>query len=230
MKNVYALSILAMVATLVISGCLEEQKGSPEMITCQGTSIKADCIVTTFTAENGPYVSQQQHQICMSEPIIEISADEPQGSVQYTLAGDVFYSSAPDVIFNKTFAKLLLTTMRLGDEGWSLFANSPETAKFFGKEYKVLKITGRGAIGGENFVHSADWAEIILYGNMRKKVVERITVKNILSGENITSYAYNWRIVKETGKRMPSKIDVLNTENGDIGAKTILQIHYLSFE
>jgi hypothetical protein len=55
-------------------------------------------------------------------------------------------------------------------------------------------------------------------------------VKNILSGENITSFAYNWQFIEETGKRMPTKIDVLNTENGDVDAQTILQIHYLSFK
>ncbi len=200
------------------------------MITCQGTSIKADCIVTIFTAENGPYVSQQTQQICMSEPIIEITADEPQGSVQYTLAGDVFSSSAPDVTFTQTLVKLLLTTIRLGDEGWTLVANSNETSKIFGTEYKVLKITGPQSPGEIISAENVPWAEITLYGNMQKKVVERVNVKNILSGENITSYAYNWRFVEKAGKRMPTKIDVLNTDNGDIGAKTILQIHYLSFK
>jgi hypothetical protein len=230
MKNVYALIILAIVTTLTISGCFEGQKGFRGMIDCQGKFINADCIVTTFTAENGPYVSQQYHQICMSEPIIEISADEPQGKVQYSLSGDVFSSSTPSVTFTPTLVKLLLTTMRLGDEGWSMLANSKQTAKLFGTKYKVLRITGPQRPDGIISADKVPWAEITLYGNMGKKVVERVSVKNISSGENLTSFAYNWRLMEETGKRLPSKIDVLNTENGDIGAPTILKIHYLSFK
>ena len=230
MKNIYALSILAVVATLTLSGCVDEQETLQEYITCQGTSLKADCIVTSFTTHKGPYISRKQQQICMSEPVIEISANEPQGKVQYSLAGDAFLSSAPDMTFTPTMAKLLLTTMQLAGQGWSLIENSTETAKMFGIEYKVLKITGPQGLPGIISSQNVPWAEITLYGNMQKKVVERVTVKNTLSGEELTSYAYNWRFVEEAKKKMPTKIDVLNTDNGTINAKKILQIHYLSFK
>jgi hypothetical protein len=230
MKNICVLSVIAAVTTLMLSGCIDEQKVSLENFECLSGSIKAECIATSFNAAKGPYISEQHHQFCISEPIIDISSNEPQGNSQYRLTGSDFFSSSPDLTFSQTLVKLLLTTMQVSRQGWSFVADSPETVKLFGTEYKVLKITGPGELPGIISSQNVSWAEITLYGNIQKKVIERITVKNVLSGEKLTSYAYNWRFMEETGKQMPTKIDVLNTKNGTIDAKKVLQIHYLSFK
>lgn len=217
--------VLTFVMIFIASGCLQEQELQTTETVCQGQTLDASCVVTFYKSQNASYITKQNHQICMTDVNIEITADEPQGKVKYRLDSSNFLgqSNNAGTICNKTYAKLILTTMRLGDYGWQSIAGSPENAKIFGKNYKKLTISASGAFSE----HYVPWAEITLFANPNKKIIERVSIKNLKNGTELASYAYNWRLVKELGKRMPTKIDVLNTDKGTINATGVLQVHYL---
>ena len=107
---------------------------------------------------------------------------------------------------------------------------SSEKVKLFGSDYKVLKIKTGAAYPAAISAHALPWAEITLYGNIQKRIIDRVSIKNIRSGKEFSAYGYNWHRVDKLNKRLPTKIDVFDAANWNIDAKRAMQIHYLGFE
>ena len=225
MKNLYGPAISVFVMVLITGGCFQEQQETTETI-CQGASLDAEAVVTFYAAQNGSYITLENHEICMTAGNIEISAAEPTGEVRYRLDGGDFLvkSNQQASDWDMLYAKLILTTMRLGDSGWQFAAEAPENTRIFGENYKKLTISAAGPFSE----HYVPWAEITLYAHPQKKLIERVGIKCQKNSTELLAFAYNWRFVEELGLKMPTKIDVLNTENGMVNAKPILQIHYLT--
>jgi hypothetical protein len=211
---------------LIAGGCQQEEQ-LPAAI-CQGPTLNAEAVVTFHEAKNESYITLQNHQICTTASNIEISADEPQGNVTYRLNGEYFLlmSNSAATEWDMAYSKLILTAMRLGDYGGQFDTEASKKARIFGENYEKLIISASGAL----FEHYVPWAEITLYAHPQKNLIERITLKCHESSLELTSFAYNWRFVEELGQKMPTKIDVLNTENGYLNAEPVLQVNYLTLE
>jgi len=226
MKNLFALVVFASVIVLISGGCSQEPQMDSTQTVCLGPSLNAETLVTYQESQSGPYITVENHEMCFSQANIEISADEPQGNIRYRLDGSNFMvkSHNKPTGWHQLYAKLMLTTTRLGDYGWQFVSRSDETEKIFGETYKKVRISASGPFSE----HYVPWAEITLYGNPQNNRVERVTIKCEKTGTKLTSYAYNWRFVKELGLSVPTKIDVLNTENGTANATPVLQANYLT--
>ena len=234
MKKIVMLSILAIV-TVALSGCLESKKDPYAEILCGSKSIKADCIVTFYSDNHPSYLSQQQHQIGLSEPFIKISADEPTGKPECKLYGADFYIKKPvpndiqPMICDSTYAKLLQTIITVGDIGWDNINSSSQTTIISGTEYKVATIAPSTQQLAKLGVDCVPWAQITLYGNTQNKLIDRITVKNPRSGVALSANVYNWRSIKELNKQVPSKIDIYKTDKWQLDLEKAVQIKYLDF-
>lgn len=232
--------VLVSAAAFLFSGCMESRVDPYTEVFCGGKSLDAKCIVVFDGKDNEKYISEQRHSFCLSEPFIEITAREPAGNSGCRLAGADFYVKKPvpdnagPMILDSLYAKLLLTLVTVGDSGWDQASASANSVKLFGTDYKTFTI--KPSLSGDSTgqtglsVHSVPWAQIKVYANMEKKVIDRVTVKNLKTGAELSGYAYNWRKINYIDKKVPTKIDIISTGNWDLDADTSIQINYLDFE
>ena len=119
MKKIGICSIFLSIIIL-FGACVESKKvDSFETILCKGRSLETNCRVTFYSDKNGTYLSEQHHQIGLSEPFIKIQAKETTGNAECKLSGVDFYVKKPmpedinSLIYDPAYAKILLTMMTL---------------------------------------------------------------------------------------------------------------------
>ena len=238
MNKVGMLCVVTTVLVL-IGGCSESSRSKVDpysLVYCGGKTLDASCIVIFEDESNGKYLSEQEHRICLSNPYIEITSNEPTGASECKLSGADFYVKKPvpdnihPVACDSLYAKLIQTLMTVGNLGAEAAGGSANTMEMFGTDYKTVTLNP-GPVGLSALeVHKVPCAQIKLYANTEKGVIDRVTVKNLKSGAELSGYAYNWRNISEINKKVPSKIDIFMSGDWDVDVNPAIQINYLDFK
>jgi hypothetical protein len=197
-------------------------------------SIVADCVVTFYAADGSTYLSEQRHTIWPELAVLEVYADEPQGSFKWKLWGADFQKVAgvakvdelPMGISNRNLAKLVLTSVTVGSDMGPELSASSELAKIDGRRYSVTKI-GRGTTYSKTLKDiEVPWAKLTLYGDSTSGVIDRVVIEDVQSGLTLMAHSYNFWWLKEIGRSIPTKIDVFKIDEVRTGRQRILHVDY----
>lgn len=207
----------------------DDEAGAPA-----GRSIVADCVVTFYAADGGMYLSEQRHTIYPWSQAIEISANEPQGRFRWKLSGGEFrvvtgaakVDELPIGIYDRNIAKLILTSVVASSGMSAELSESSEPAKVQGRWYSVIQI-GPGSTYPKTLKNiEVPWAKITLYGNSNSGVIDRVVIEDVASGLRLMAHSYNFWLLKEIGKSIPTKIDVFKIDGAGIKQQRILSCAY----
>jgi len=196
-----------------------------------GRSIVADCIVTFYKADGSIYLSEQRHKIYPQSQGLEISGIEPGGQFTWILLGGDFRTvegtanvgELPGVMYDRKIAKLILTAIVAGSGMSAQLSESSELVKIQGRWYSVIQI-GRGNSSKRLKSFEVPWANLMLYGDSSRGVIDRVVIEDITSDERLMAYSYNFRPLKEMDKSIPTKIDIFKVNKTQTRQKRLLSI------
>jgi len=196
-------------------------------------TIVADCIVTFYKADASIYLSEQRHTIHPQSQGLEISGTEPGGQFTWELLGGDFRAvegtanvgELPGVMYDRKIAKLILTGIVAGSGMSAQLSESFELVKIQGRWYSFIQI-GRGTTSKKLKSFEVPWANLMLYGDSSRGVIDRVVIEDITSGERLMAYSYNFRLLKGMDKSIPTKIDVFKVNATQTEQKRLLSITY----
>ena len=247
MKQNWLLSLLFVaLLSAILSGCgksyitgadegLVDLGGEDSETTAStGGSIVADCVVTFYAADGSTYLSEQRHTIRPELAVLEVYADEPQGSFKWKLWGADFQKVAgvakvdelPMGISDRNLAKLVLTSVTVGSDMGPELSASSELEKIDGRWYNVTKIE-RGTTYSKTLKDiEVPWAKLTLYSDSTSGVIDRVVIEDVQSGLTLMAHSYNFWWLKEIGRSIPTKIDIFKIDEARTGRQRILHVDY----
>jgi hypothetical protein len=222
--------ITCCIVCIAISGCLKQEAAKP---TCNieiegpGSVISAECIVTFFGEEDSKYISQHHHTIYPEDMAIKIEADEPDGNFEYCLYNGDFSSinggssKNPVALYSSEIARAIVLAVSarggfLGDKAGVM----GDPVSIAGRMYQPIDMYA----GDDSPVSQRVYREI------SSNQIDWVEIRNSDNNALIAARSYNVRNLADSGKVMPSSIDIYNTDSSGRPSNRIMNIEYKSFE
>lgn len=183
--------------------------------------LKANAVAVFYEASGNPYYTKQEHCFCPSLKKLEISADEPQGQVQWRWDKNSFarVPSVKNRSASEWQADSLYTLWAGFLYGSGLLSTTlpttDQTASLDGIVYTPFSLTD----GPSDL-------QAVLYQNRKTGLFDRVRVFNPKEKKELTAILYNWSLFGRDKRIVPRKIDIFDTTNGLSSKKLIIQVDY----
>ncbi|HOK66497.1 MAG TPA: hypothetical protein PK054_03540 [Anaerohalosphaeraceae bacterium] len=215
---------LSVLLGLALAGCTLTNRNSfspaeNKTLPCKDL-LKAHAVTAFYLSAGKTYYTEQEHRFCPSLQILEISAEEPEGTVQWkwekgtfnrpaggekTLSGEWQPESALAVFSGFLYGSGLLSV--------NLPPEQP-TANLEGQVYTAIPL-----LASEGF-------EATLYKNQKTGIIDRVNIHNKKDNKTLMAILYNWRLLGKREILIPRKIDIFDITNGVSSKKLLIQIEY----
>ncbi|HOQ04044.1 MAG TPA: hypothetical protein PKY88_02370 [Anaerohalosphaeraceae bacterium] len=216
---------LSLLLGLALTGCELSNRNGPasegkNTLPCEDL-LKAHAVTAFYLPAGKTYYTEQEHHFCPSLQILEISAQEPEGTVQWKWEKGAFSCSAGDP---KTWRgewrpESLLALFSGFLYGSGLLSVSPEP------EQTPVNLEGQ-VYTAIPFLTDSDGLEATLFKNQKTGIIERVRVHNKKDNKTLMAILYNWRLLGKREILIPRKIDIFDITNGISSKILLIQIEY----
>lgn len=226
--------ILCSIVCIAISGCLSHSvwNGPAKSVRSvqidnKGPEVSAECIVTFFGEEDSKYISRHHHTIYPEDMAIKVQADEPEGNFEYCLyKGDFSLinggsSKKTVALYSSEIARAIVLSVSarggfLGDK--AVVMGDP--VSIAGRMYQPIEI----------YVADDSSVSQKVYREISSRQIDWVEIRNLDNNALIAARSYNVRNLADSGKVMPSSIDIYNTDSSGRPSNRIMNIEYKSFK
>jgi hypothetical protein len=226
--------IVCSIVCIAISGCNRHSiwNGPAKSVRSvqidnKGPEVSAECIVTFFDEEDSKYISRHRHTIYPEDMAIKLEADEPEGNFEYCLyKGDFSLinggsSKNPVALYSSEIARAIVLAVSarggfLGDKDGVM----GDPVSIAGRMYQPIDMYA----GDDSPVSQRVYREI------SSNQIDWVEIRNSDNNALIAARSYNVRNLADSGKVMPSSIDIYNTDSSGRPSNRIMNIEYKSFE
>jgi len=226
--------IICSIVCIAISGCLKHsghvggaRSVAKSEFAASGPMISTDCIVTFYDDQSNSYISEQRHRIFPSSSAVMIEATEPEGKYEWGLSNGVFNVmmgdpvKLPVALCSSEIARAIVLAVSarggfLGDKAGVM----GDPVSIAGRMYQPIDMYA----GDDSPVSQKVYREI------SSNQIDWVEIRNSDNNALIAARSYNVRNLADSGKVMPSSIDIYNTDSSGRPSNRIMNIEYKSFE
>lgn len=218
------LKLVVPIAAIVLAGCTQVQTPAADPGESHLT-LAAECVVNYYRVDGSAYATQQKHRFVPATGQLQVRAEEPTGTFEYTLQQDQFVASQkstdalsdlPESFSNPELATLVFYSICAGGALLDT-ANMPaeEPIKIQGQWYIPLKPAW--PIGDRS---------VTLFQNQTSGQIELIQISDAAQEIVWLARSYNLRYNSDLEKRLPRSIDIFDIQGGIASKKLMVQFQY----
>jgi len=202
--------------------------------------LQLDCVVTFYNTDGTYYLTEQYHDIYPWSNAIRVSSVEPQGKFVGLLSKDSFSAESPAQvriqydIRNMMYAVRYITTapVRFVDKSVRFVKDAP--VRMEGLWYYPIRCSNLSSqtTGNEPrqvaFYQNRDttFIDIIRFVSPGHSVIASEAQPSVAIPISLMVRGYDYRIVKEEGLLLPTRIEVFKTNLVGVIQKRLLKIEY----
>ncbi len=189
--------------------------------------LQFDCVVTFYNKDGTYYLTEQYHDIYPWSNAIRVSSVEPQGKFVGLLVNDSFSAESPAQIRvqydirNMMYAVRYITTapVRFLDKSVRFVKDAP--VRMEGLWYYPFRCSmlSSQTTGDEP-------RQVAFYQNRDTTFIDIIRFVNPAGMKSLMVRGYDYRIVKEAGLLLPTRIEVFRTNLIGVTQHRLLKIEY----
>lgn len=216
---------LSVLLGFALTGCaLTNRNGlsSKEQIalSCEGL-VKAHAVTAFYLPVGKTYYTEQEHRFCPSLQLLEISAEEPEGTIQWKWEKGTFRRSGPEKkpLSSEWRPESALSVFSGFLYGSNLLPVSPEP------EQAPVNLEGQVYTAISLLTTPSD-LEAVLYKNQKTDIIDRVIVHNKKDNKTLMAILYNWHLLGYGETVIPRKIDIFDITNGISSKNLLIQIEY----
>ena len=189
--------------------------------------LELDCVVTFYNKDGTYYLTEQYHDIYPWSNAIRVSSVEPQGKFVGLLLKDNFKAESPAQvrvqydIRNMMYAVRYITTapVRFLDKSVRFVKDAP--VRMEGLWYYPIRCSMLSSQTTGN-----EPRQVVFYQNRDTTFIDIIRFVNPVGMKSLMVRGYDYRIVKEAGLLLPTRIEVFKTNLIGVIQKRLLKIEY----
>ena len=189
--------------------------------------LQLDCVVTFYNKDGTYYLTEQYHDIYPWSNAIRVSSVEPQGKFVGLLVNDSFKAESPAQvrvqydIRNMMYAVRYITTapVRFLDKSVRFVKDAP--VRMEGLWYYPIRCSMLSSQTTGN-----EPRQVAFYQNRDSTFIDIIRFVNPAGMKSLMVRGYDYRIAKEAGLLLPTRVEVFKTNLVGVIQHRLLKIEY----
>ena len=261
MKNQISKTIcFVLAAVFVVAGCEQKQKEDVDVLTLaqeaevisipsneaeqaikatggldtwkKTTQLQLDCVVTFYQPDGSFYLTEQQYEVHPWLNSIQISDDEPKGTLVWQWSSgkfdvlhgpgqiDALPKAVPSCCYAEAILDIITAPVRFLDFTVK-FAKSSEPVRIQGEWYYPIQ--------RQEKVFTSRVSEAVFYQDRDSSLVNMIRLSCTGTGfalDRTVQYVrgYDYKEVEKTGLLVPTRIEIYETDARDLNQKRLVKI------
>ena len=192
--------------------------------------LQLDCVVTLYRPDGSVYLTEQSYTVYPWSNVLEISAQEPQGTFVWRLAkgqlnavqGGEQAEKLPVAVATRCFAEAILSIVtapaRLAD-GSAPFTRQEAAVKMHGQWY--YPITRKAKPNDEM---SDGETEAIFYQDRDNSLVDMIGFACARKDKSLTVRGYDYKNIEKDGVVLPTRMEIFSAPAGVDSQQRLIKI------
>ncbi|AQT69696.1 hypothetical protein STSP2_02891 [Anaerohalosphaera lusitana] len=222
------LYVLVIFLVFAASGCGEPEREENVLkpsLACSGMKLKGETVVRYFNADGSEYITEQDHDFCVSNRSMLVTASEPTGDYIWKLKGGTFRTrpegGQSEELLSRLEAEAINMSMLAGAGFVSLDGvHTGEPVRLSGRWYTPIEI--KGLFAGQ--------ISKTVYVNRTSRKVDMVRVEDLKSGEVVSTLVFNYGYINKLDQPVPMKIEVYSTDVDSIDPKKVISFEYSKLE
>jgi len=228
MRELIKKSLLFCSLSLFAAGCAQIGNHFGTIgLTCGANQVRAYCVMRYFNDSGSFYMTEQTHRFCPDSLSLEITGNEPQGTLVCKMNGQNFQWSGakssdknPEITLCR--ADILAAVFYSFTAGGGLLKTADhniEPVKFEGRWYVPIPLKNTGSV-----------LKITAMRNLDSGIVDAVKIENASARTALLARSSQPWFVERLNKSLPKKIDIFDISSGVASKTLLLQVGYIDFK